>query len=107
MLCIFRRGFSLNEALALIEDGDIDVDNITIFLPNNACGDITDEDSGDEDYIDINNLPSSVMQNEVEFVKKINCDSDWDTEDDIPLSQIKSNLSKKGKKYKKNKICED
>ena len=70
MLCIFYRGFSLNEALALIEDDDMDVDNITIFPPNNACGDITDEDSGDEDYVDINNLPSSVMQNEVEFVKK-------------------------------------
>ncbi|KNC24912.1 hypothetical protein FF38_03001 [Lucilia cuprina] len=65
---MFVRGFSLSEALALIEDDDMDVDNITIFPPNNACGDITDEDSGDEYYVDINNLPSSVMQNEVEFV---------------------------------------
>ena len=35
--------------------------NITIFLPNNSCGDVTDEDSGDEDYVDINNSPTSLM----------------------------------------------
>lgn len=103
MLSIFHKGFSLHEALALIEDEDIDVDNITIFPPNNACGDLTDEDCGDEDCVDINNLPASLMQNEVEIVHKINFDSDWDTEDDIPLSQIREKSSKNAKKLKKNK----
>lgn len=101
-LRIFHRGFSLHEALALIEDEDLDVDNITIFPPNNACGD-TDEDSGDEDYVDINNLPASLMQNEVEIANKINFDSDWDTEDDAPLSQFSKNSNKNAKKLKKIK----
>ena len=110
ILCIFHRGFSLHKALKLIVDEDLDVANITILPLNNACGDVTDENFGNENYDDINNFPASLMQNEVEIVNKINFDSDWDTEDDIYLSQIRENSSKNTKKFKKNKkisLCED
>ena len=47
----FHREFSLHKALALVEDEFLDVDSIShIWRPNK--GDIIDEDSGDEDYVD-------------------------------------------------------
>ncbi|KAK9685433.1 Transposase IS4 [Popillia japonica] len=61
----FERGFSLHEALAMLEEGDElveNVDSVTIFPPNNACADQTDEDSGEEDSTNLNNLPGTQLQ---------------------------------------------
>ncbi|CAH1968769.1 unnamed protein product [Acanthoscelides obtectus] len=44
----FAKGFSLHEALAIIEDDDIEAESITLLPLINACGNITDKDSGDE-----------------------------------------------------------
>ncbi|KAJ8953415.1 hypothetical protein NQ318_023532 [Aromia moschata] len=63
-------GFYLHEALSMIEDDDLEADTITLFPPNNACDDLTDQDSGEEDLVDINNLPAVQMNSEVEFTAK-------------------------------------
>lgn len=34
--------------------------NITIFPPDNANADLTDEDSGDEEYVTLDNLPGLI-----------------------------------------------
>jgi hypothetical protein len=68
---IFFRGVTLTELLSLIEEDDGEVDtspaNIAILLPVNACDVLTDEDSGEEDNINVNNLPASQLRAEVEI----------------------------------------
>ncbi|CAH1995209.1 unnamed protein product [Acanthoscelides obtectus] len=61
------KGVSLHEALTMIEDDGIEADSITLLPPTNACENVTDADSGDEDQLDINNLPGSLMQGEVDI----------------------------------------
>ncbi|XP_017484076.1 PREDICTED: piggyBac transposable element-derived protein 3-like, partial [Rhagoletis zephyria] len=92
----FARGFSLHEALALLEDDSMDYDSIALLPPINATADVTDED-----YVDINNLPASQMKSTVELFSKTNVDHQWDSDDDIPLSEIRKNLHTKPKKSKK------
>ncbi|CAH2016467.1 unnamed protein product [Acanthoscelides obtectus] len=72
----------------MIENDDIEAESITLLPPTNACGTITDEDSGDEERLDINNLPGSLMQAEVEVNRNRNEDM-WSSEDEIPLSEIR------------------
>lgn len=82
----------------MLEDDEIEAESITLLPPTNACGDVTDEDSGDEDYVDINNLPSSQMQNQVE----LNCVQDtdgWSSDDDLPLTKLQNKVIKKRKEY--------
>lgn len=99
-----HRGFSLHEALAMIEDGEIEASSITLLPPNNACGDVTDEDSGDEDNVDINNLPASQMQSVVEVVASNNTiDDNWDSEDELPLTTVRHNLSVRGNTIKRKR----
>lgn len=95
----------MNEALAMLEDDDLQNLDPTIVLlpPENACGDITDEDSGDENLLEVDNLPASQLRAPAEVVfSRQKEDSDFDEEDDIPLS----NLCKKTKtsKSKKRKL---
>ncbi|KAF2895504.1 hypothetical protein ILUMI_10667 [Ignelater luminosus] len=65
----FARGFSLHEALALMEDDENDAGTITLLPPNNA------------------------FSNQV----------DWDSEDEVPLSELKTTLSGTITKLKKMK----
>lgn len=44
--------------------------------PIKACDDLTDEDSGDEDNIDINNLPASQRRAEAELFISVSNDTD-------------------------------
>ncbi|KAK9752400.1 hypothetical protein QE152_g4220 [Popillia japonica] len=71
-------------------------DNIVIFPPENANEANTDEDSGDEDLVDINNLLGSQLRSEVEVLNNgdelessqaeyLSLDN-FDSEDDLPLS---------------------
>lgn len=98
--CFFFRGFTLHEALTMIEDDEVDAEELTLLPPNNACDEVTDEDSGDEDIMDINNLPSSFMRSMVEVACKRKSDEDWDSDDEIPISEIKKRLSFSAKKKK-------
>lgn len=87
----------------MIEDDQIDAESITLLPPTNACsGDLTDEDSGDEDLVNINNLPASQMQSKVEVNCLVHPDDKelWSSDDELPLSEI-SNKNKKEVKKKK------
>jgi hypothetical protein len=64
-------------------------DGIILFPPEKANDDVTDEDSGDEDVVAIENLPASQLQMVAEL-ENVNDDLDNDPEDDIPLSQLRS-----------------
>ncbi|KAK9728686.1 hypothetical protein QE152_g17120 [Popillia japonica] len=56
----------LREELEHIDDETNVPDNIVILPPENANEENTDEDSGDEDVVEINNLPGSQLRSEVE-----------------------------------------
>ncbi|KAK4877564.1 hypothetical protein RN001_010070 [Aquatica leii] len=92
-------GFSLNDALVMIEDvhdSARNVNGIVIFPPINACADITDADSGNENTVSINNLSGSHLQAVAEFLRA----SDFlysDEEDDIFLSELQSPQSSTSK----------
>ena len=71
-----KRNPSLAEILDSAEDGTYrctdNSDNfvVTIVPPDNACGEVTDEDSGDEDGGGtINNLPGSMLRSEVPILE--------------------------------------
>lgn len=109
----FFSGLTLNELLHYLEEDDDDMNavtlnseiNIALMPPTNATGDITDEDSGDEDAMTVNNLPASqllaaaeIFTNSDEILDVSNIQDtnqnennnnggagDWDIEDDIPL----------------------
>ena len=67
----FRSSYRLHDVLAILEaDPDaIPVTGIDIILlpPVNACEDLTDEDSADEDAGDIENLPASQLLADAEL----------------------------------------
>ncbi|GLH05518.1 Ubiquitin carboxyl-terminal hydrolase 32 [Gryllus bimaculatus] len=72
--------FSINETLAMLEkdDGVNTINGITLssFPPTNACGDITNEDSGDKNVVHLEILPGSQLRVETEielFVGSENC----------------------------------
>nr|XP_022920842.1 piggyBac transposable element-derived protein 3-like [Onthophagus taurus] len=110
----FVRGFSLNEALAMLEDdGELaeNVDSLTIFPPENACGDQTDGDSGEEDATNLNNLPGPQLQPPAEInFRNIDCqnqnqknDDDYASDDEIPLSALRVKKARVEKNTKKRK----
>lgn len=71
---------------ALEADNDFVVpDTIYINPPENANDYNTDEDSGAEDSVTLSNLPGSQLRTEAQVV---NFAEDYDSEDDVPLSQI-------------------
>ncbi|XP_057660717.1 piggyBac transposable element-derived protein 3-like [Diorhabda carinulata] len=113
----FYRGLTLNELLQIIEEDDHnEVDDeisLTIMPPKNSCEEVTDEDSGDEDHLDINNLPGSQLLAEAEIFEpnveedvNISLPSDSgsdDNEENLPLSDVKRLLKNSQHMYvKKN-----
>lgn len=73
-------------------------DNIVIFPPENANDDNTDEDSGDEENVQISNLPgrqlraeAEVLQDDCEAAGVATTDTS-DSEDDLPLSTFGSRI---------------
>lgn len=105
MFCFCCRGFTLDELLASIEDdGDRSISNIskstnhevpiTLMSLTNACELSSDEDSRDEDFVSINNLPYSQLRSEAEITTSV----DDDVDDDVPLSVIQLDC-KKSKTY--------
>ncbi|KAK9753556.1 hypothetical protein QE152_g1905 [Popillia japonica] len=76
---IFPRKYLVNSEEDEFEgNGEI---NINIMPPITANEDLTDEDSGDEDIMSINNLPGSQLLAEAE----INNFTSDDEDDNIPL----------------------
>ncbi|XP_036327532.1 uncharacterized protein LOC118740145 [Rhagoletis pomonella] len=78
---------SLNEIIDELEKLDDETPfprNITIFPPDNANAEITDEDSGDEEIVTLNNLPGSQLRASAE-IEYMSSDSD---DDDVPLCSL-------------------
>ncbi|KAK4877693.1 hypothetical protein RN001_010199 [Aquatica leii] len=66
----FEDGLTLNDLLAELEEdihGTSASHDIAILPPTNANDDLTDEDSGDEQDLSINNLPASQLLAEAEL----------------------------------------
>ncbi|KAI4464044.1 piggybac transposable element-derived protein 4 [Holotrichia oblita] len=103
----FERGVTLQEALTMIEDDEDfcrKTEEIILYPPVNACEDQTDEDSGDEFDLSLNNLPGSQLGAVSEV--KFHSDDEWSSDDDIPLStfmksskHMRNNNAKDKKKY--------
>lgn len=96
---IFFSGLTLNDVLETLEDADDEFSSkgeVQIILqpPINACGDLTDEDSGDEDVMNINNLPGNQLLSEAEIVISENDSDNEEDEDDLPLSSLRLILKK-------------
>lgn len=72
--------------------------DIIMQPPENACGNVTDEDSGDEDLMHYNNLPGTQLRGEAEMRVPVPTIEEFDEEDEIPLSSFVDNTSKKCKK---------
>ncbi|KAK9753570.1 hypothetical protein QE152_g1969 [Popillia japonica] len=88
----FKRGFALNEALAMIKgepETTKHIDGIIMFPPTNACADVTDEDSEDENMVSINNLPGSHLEAPAELLRA-SLSSSSDEEDDMPLINLQT-----------------
>lgn len=91
--------------MRLLEEEDYSPDGESIeinLMPPNDNGD-TDEDSGNEENVDINNLPGSQLLVEAEINRSIlEEDEEWYEDDLIPLSQLakKSKVEVLKKKYK-------
>lgn len=112
----WKRPLTLSELLEETENLDLDEnlmpDEVIIFPPDN--GDVTDEDSGEEDNVTMNNLPGSQLRAEVEvtfnsksynFVPdtpEVPVMDDFDPEDELPLSHSvkKAKLCKSNSKSK-------
>lgn len=66
----FFRGMTLHDVLSILEEEEPDnhkAVEISILPPVNCNGDITDEDSGDEEHCSLNNLPATQLQAEAEI----------------------------------------
>lgn len=62
-------------------------DAIAVFPPTNANEDVTDEDSGDDEIVTMENLPGALLNANAEPIFNIDDGSD-DSEDEIPLSHF-------------------
>ncbi|CAH1963883.1 unnamed protein product [Acanthoscelides obtectus] len=116
----WKRPLKLHELMAEtenIDDDELIPDTIAVLPPVNANEYNTDEDSGDENEVDINNLPGSQLMTEVEVVfenkgsNQTTVESDFDSDDDLPLSTFltkkRPKLSKPNYSWKKGDINQD
>ncbi|CAG4937378.1 unnamed protein product [Parnassius apollo] len=81
------RALNLNDIvdeLERCEDDDLLPTQITIFPPENANADVTDEDSGAEEFVALQNLPGSQLRAPAEVTFHMSSDE----EDDVPLSSL-------------------
>ncbi|CAH2014489.1 unnamed protein product [Acanthoscelides obtectus] len=102
----WRRPLKLHELLEELEHPDripVLPDGLVLYPPENANDDVTDCDSGDEEFRSLSNPPGSQLRNDVEIIgdamsiqnrppsviSSIQEDYEqlYDSEDDIPLSQ--------------------
>ncbi|KAK9702541.1 Transposase IS4 [Popillia japonica] len=94
-----RRPLKLHKLMDELEKAVVEVSeqklptSITIFPPDNAQGEITDEDSGEEDEVCIDNLPGSQLRVRAELnfdepTRQENTEDSSDEEDNFPLSHF-------------------
>lgn len=87
-----RKALKLNEILEELDKWSDDEVFGTIYIapPDNANANVTDEDSGDEDNVGLNNLPGGQLRAEAEIRHfDINdYESDDDSDDNIPLASL-------------------
>ncbi|CAH1979924.1 unnamed protein product [Acanthoscelides obtectus] len=117
----WKRPMKLHELMAEIENIDDDElipDTIAVLPPVNANEYNTDEDSGDENEVDISNLPGSQLMTEVEVVfenkgsNQTTVESDFDSDDlSLPFLRKKDqnyqNQVTLGKKVTSTKIFQN
>lgn len=114
LMFFYYRGLSLHEALALLEDDEENAakaDEVILFPPVNANGDVTDEDSGAEEAVALNNFPSSQLQAPAEIKSKVPIHEDIssdESDDNLPLSELQAKITQshniqKRKQMKKKK----
>lgn len=92
----WKKPLTLHELLIEVENIDLEADDqspidVVIFPPDTANQDLTDEDSGDEELVNINNLPASQLRGPVEILhtnQDMNNQSESDSDDDVPLSVL-------------------
>ncbi|KAK9679082.1 hypothetical protein QE152_g40313 [Popillia japonica] len=88
------RNISLNEALEMVENDEefqSQVNTITIFPPSTNSGYHTDEDSGDEDLVHINNLSGAQLRAPTEINLRLTTpvsEDDYSSEDHISLQML-------------------
>ncbi|KAI4469575.1 helix-turn-helix psq domain [Holotrichia oblita] len=93
----WKRPLTLNELLGEVENVD-EVSNIPdaiiLYPPENANDYNTDEDSGEEDNVVLNNLPGSQLRGNVEvFInedeeKGVDVEEDWESEDESDVDLL-------------------
>lgn len=81
-----RRSLKLHEIVEELEKDEGPIpDSVIIFPPENHSADITDEDSGDENQVLLDNLPGSQLRAQAEIHYG---SSDSEEEDNLPLHQL-------------------
>ncbi|KAG7313278.1 hypothetical protein JYU34_000382 [Plutella xylostella] len=81
-----RRSLKLHEIVEELEKDEGTIpDSVIIFLPENHSADITDEDSGDENQVLLDNLPGSQLRAQAEIHSG---SSDSLEEDNLPLHEL-------------------
>ncbi|KAK9694561.1 Transposase IS4 [Popillia japonica] len=89
-----RSDYTLHELLQEIDDiqtnglSGTSPLNIGILPPNNACDELTDEDSGEEDFVSVNNLPPSQLLANAEIINADVGGSDSDSDPEYNTPQI-------------------
>ena len=90
--------------MTMLEDGpdSVSAAGLDIFLqpPDNACADLTDEDSGNEEQLIINNLPPSQLRAVAEVQQR----SEDDSSTDLDESQPTTSSSNRHPPKKKTKV---
>lgn len=107
LLCLcsyWKRPLTLAELTAELENDDtVEVpNNVFIFPPVNANDCITDEDSGDDDNVIIDNLPGSQLKAESEMTANNYLDQ-FDSGDELPLARLVVPKPKKFKEFRYSK----
>lgn len=95
----FFSGLTLEEIIQSLEDIDTHSDSeidITLFPPNNACSELTDEDSGGEDVFTIDNFPGSQLLSTAEISTKKKRSDDDENKEERTISVNAKKNSKDG-----------
>ncbi|KAK9702515.1 hypothetical protein QE152_g29907 [Popillia japonica] len=92
----FLSGLTLHEALALIEDDNFPHPEADIVLFPLDDGNVTDEDSGDDENISPNRLPASQLAGPAEILppKSYYNSAEYDNEDDLPWAELRAKAIK-------------
>ncbi|KAL3286588.1 hypothetical protein HHI36_001089 [Cryptolaemus montrouzieri] len=104
----FERGLNLNDILALLKEGNSDDDSnqtshvdVVLMSPSNTNGEVTDEDSGDEDQVRPSNLPGWQLSAPAEiYSDNRNRDADFDSEDEISSTELAKKMKGRTKEKK-------